>query len=821
MAEVGDEVRCPSCDAAAPATARWCGSCGQVLASRPTEPDDADQADKVAEAAALPVLVPMVPAPTDRPGGFDDSGPQDPPTQKLWRTSRIVAAVTVVAVLAGMLVVSRGRDGNLHDLAPIGSGDADGRDGARTGRVAGDAPREPTRIVWSEAVRRPRSEENVYGQLQGDYITIYREDRLDVLARSDGSLLWSAQGYSAGLVDGGILVEEQPTGLSLRDADTGIVRWRRLPPPGSQVQVTDGHLFESAGQNPVSSLLRGASGLRRLDPATGQIMWEVSFDGDPPWVSEVFEGRLVAQQYISLDDDHYQQVHTVLDVATGEVLVRREGRITQPVHDGLGLRVPDDSMVLLPADRALLVEDGKAGIWSLDPFRRIQDAPALDGRQLFSAADLIAAIGQNTTDNQFVAGQFVVHDRATLKTLWQGQGDWIDMYPVRLDPVRGLAVVQRNNKSEFVDPRTGEVRGEQDWSGPIQVAIDTEGTLESGTQLRYLSHDGTVAWTLGDHEQERPDASTLRLVDQRLVGTIGTSWMIHELTGSQTRTVDTRGSQEGEIYAGPAPLLRMGDGLVAIVRERVRWSESARAVVWRWSKDMGGPVTAAVMGDGTLHVATDEVLRSLDPTDGSTISQRGLAGLRTLTIAGDKALIGLVDESKEGCVLPRDAGCTVTATRVDPDDLTVRWTSTPIESACAAATVGGNVIGIPTNTGATFLSATDGSLVGTWTAARSRCTELAFDGRHFLAGGDEGLLVGQANGEPNLVATASAVTTAPVLVGGQALVGLQDPAVAAIDLAASKVAWSFPVPATLLAPPVVSGDSIFVLLASGQIARLG
>lgn len=823
---------CTDCTREVPPGARWCGWCGAALQLVDQEPEPVD--DPGPESAPLagepsPVRTPAgdstsslaeVLVPTSDAATNAMYAPPLPPTpvvDKVGReTRRLAVAAVMIAVVGLGAVLGRGPTLGLHDIAPIGSGDGGGRDAARTGRVPGEAVSEPTEVVWSKPVRQQRlGDQNRWGALDGDLVTLYEDDSLQVLDRATGDLLWETNGHVNGRVFDHLLIEEPPTGVSLRDARTGEVRWRRVQNFGSSTFAVDGNIFEIVPNAMTSGLEGGEATTRLLDQFTGEIVWELPPANDAPGVESVLDVWFIAETWESSDPENWFRHQSVRSLIDGSVVLDLAPANLQDLGSDVGV----ETVVLLPLDRAMVVRQDSTEIFDLMTGTRVQELPHAQWKGLAGAgANVIVVLDEGEDSIQGVR----VYDRASLELLWErGAVDWVEVGALRGGDSLDLLPLYIESRTVYVDPMTGEeVANLAPEEAYGSISIDATGQLQIGFDVRYESWDGATSWVLGE-DAERVDAATLRMVDDRLIATVGTSWMIHDLAGNQTRVLDTRASglPEGP-YVGPAPMLGLGEGLLALSGKVARFSPSSRSVVWRWTSNMGELITAAVVGQDAIHVATDEVLRSLDPTDGATNEQRGYAGIRALTSAGSEALIALADPSRSDCAMTGPVGCDLVVTRIDPTSLVEEWTSASIEGVCAAATVGDDLIGVPTVGGVSFLDAANGRVVEVWSGPRDECEELAFDGVHWLVGTADGLLVGAPGATPDLIPTSGAVRTAPVIIADQVLVGLVSGEIVAIDLDAAEVAWSFALSAQMAASPVVHNGSIYVLLVSGELVRL-
>ena len=113
------DVSCPQCGAAAPRDARWCGTCGAVLAPEPEQPTDGDDADDHAAGAAP-------------------------------RAGRLVAAGVLIAILGGLLVVQAADEPPVVPAGFMARGD-----GARSGVVSHAGVPQPAGVAWRVPVDVP------------------------------------------------------------------------------------------------------------------------------------------------------------------------------------------------------------------------------------------------------------------------------------------------------------------------------------------------------------------------------------------------------------------------------------------------------------------------------------------------------------------------------------------------------------------------------------------------------------------------------------------------------------------------------------------
>lgn len=807
---------CPSCDRDVPEGAVWCGACGHRLIPLEEPELDRDVRALLAEASedepgtrphrAPPSLgiAPLSAASAAAPGLDDVPEPigmvPDPAEEARPRRTaaqrvatmhqHAVALLTITSLFLGVTglaaISARVNDPGLLDAIIAGDGDADGRDSARTGRIEAQLPQEPAKVVWSKTAQAEH-EYPSYAILASDIVVLSKGFDADILDRVTGTRLWRSEGFVQGLTDRGVLVQDSNARITLRDRRDGSVIWEATA-FGHSLLANDEVIMISAS---------GTTTIEVLDPDTGVEVQRFETIGNAN-VLAVTDEHLVVQGTDFTPGEGGSQAR-VIERSTGETVYEIE------------LQEYFDPSRLIPVGdgRLIVFDDGQreARLLDLATGEVLERLEQFDSAYLEAQGDYLASMGPFGVR---------MYDRSTLELLWENRvAQGLSLYPRNFDP-DALAITYTGNTTTYVEPETGAEVASFDFDDFGFTHADRKGIIRTtpGT-VTYSTLDGEEVWVNG--EVDVTGRVSLRVVDGRVLTAIGGDFIAHDLTGAITRPLrislaDAASGplRPGVVASAGMTLVANGQGLRAYASPRAFGSDE-------WSVALGGAATAVVIAGEEAVVATDEIIRRIDLDTGEVLAQRGLVGIRSITVAGEEGIFAIA--TSDGCELAE--GCESVVHRLVPEELTVEWTSPAIADVCGAATVGRNHLALPTGIGVAFVSARSGRMTGTWDDLPGTCVGLAHDGVNHLAPHPDGLAVGRPGGTPMVIDLEAAVTTAPVIVDGHALVGLAGGTLALVDLGERTTSWRFDVGEEIVAVPQLGSRTIFVALASGRVARIG
>lgn len=790
---------CPACGVPASVEALWCGACGERLAAHgPTQRVEAtatsdsgtDVLQPAVSLAARPVAAKV---PIER--------------RRRWPYA-LAAAVVLVAVF----VVARPGPEPLHGAAPLGWGDADGRDGARTGRVDHSPIGLPTGTAWMDEVNPERSSGGGRGMVAEDVIVAIRGTVFEVFDREDGQYLWAGNGHEVHSI-GDILVVGWPWPVRGYDRRTGELRWQRDVDlqESVRVDVVDGRLFElqRIAAPPLAPPLGGSGNiLSRLDPVDGTLLWERSLGHEALRVVGVSEQWVLTTSVVGIEEEAEADGSTRVTELLGHAMVDLEtGTRVAELDWPSG---PDQQVEVLSGDRGLFRENGRGWIFDLATGSIVGPEPRLDGPSLWVAGEQLVLEGRDRT---------TVLDRGTLDTLWTT--------PLRLLHAglqEGEVVLGREpgatprSPLQVLDLATGDLRYVfEPFPGSEQATATAEGivVVQDGGDVQWRSPTNDVRWSTRPAGMLR---STLHWAGEGLVATSGSYWSVLD-AGGRRRSPPLA---EFSLSSEAAPRAMAVGNLVAARRNGLStYTVGGDNIRFLWSRDLER-LDAMLGSPDRIWLASDGRLAVLDAADGEVLASEPAPGVRSLSVAGEDALVVLraADEGSSGCGFAGPKGCATLVERRDPATLDVRWTSEAVEGACGPATLAGQVVAIPVATGVVFLAARNGREVGRWEFAEPSCLGLGFDGERFLAGAAAGLYVGTFGAEPTLVSLPGGVETPPLILASQVLVGIDTGDIVAVDLRGGAIQWTHPLEGRHAAALAVRGGALYVLLSHGLVARL-
>lgn len=489
------DVRCPQCEAPAPADARWCGTCGAALRQQEPAPGTDDGSDGRAA------------APT--PDG---------------RSSRIAAAGVLALVLVGLLVGQAGTD---PPVVPAGF--TSRGDGARTGVVSTTTVPAPGGVAWRAPVDLPpllTPGTDVIGTTttsDGRELIVVHDPMPDgqrITAHGDDGAVVATTMLPLGSppyvldVHDGLLAHRDLTSVTLVDLGTGERLWR------VETRLREQGALTATGVVGVPETATGIE-LTLLSRSDGTQAWRTRIT-DTGRVTRV--EATTSRVVIAGETGSGQPIVAALDPATGAVVWLRDGgELPEPATFPLAPVVTDgDRVVIAGVDRVLVV-DAREGTTTAV----LSDDDGVGGPAV------VTAIGPDVLVRSDGLTNIVGYDPDTGARRWASPA--IGAPVLALDVADGVVAVRGDGATTLLDAATGATVARVGPAGDTSRLVLTRDAgvarVTEGGQVEVVDGDG-VRWRAPTIAAHLPDLAT---DDGAVAATTPDGVQVHDVVTGERR----------------------------------------------------------------------------------------------------------------------------------------------------------------------------------------------------------------------------------------------------------------------------------------------